>query len=98
MCIATAASSANGMSLMRTVRTFVLALRRAMLKSLPSDRVLRLIPYVVVSNAFFSNRPTKIPKSVGARIQPCLTPLRLLNGSNELPLNCIVLFVSVWKD
>ena len=36
--VATAASSANSLSLMRTLRTFVLALRRARLKSLPSDR------------------------------------------------------------
>ena len=37
--VATAASSANSMSLMRTLRTFVLALRRARLKNMPSDRV-----------------------------------------------------------
>ena len=39
-----------------------------------------------------------MPKSIGARMQPCLTPLRILNGSEELPLNCTVPFVSVWKD
>ena len=39
--VATAASSANSMSLTRTLRTFVLALRRARLKSLSSDRVRR---------------------------------------------------------
>ena len=33
------ALSANSMSLMRTLRTLVLALRQARLKSLPSDRV-----------------------------------------------------------
>ena len=90
------ASSSNSISLMRTLRTFVLALRRARLKSLPSDRVRRLIQSVVVSNACFSNRP--MPKSIGARTQPCLTPLRMSNGSEELPLNCTVLFVLVWKD
>ena len=42
--------------------------------------------------------PKKIPKSVGARTQPCMTPLRISYGSEELPLNCTVLFVSVWKD
>ena len=93
-----AASSANSMSLMRTLRTFVLALRRARLKSMPSDRVRRQIPSVVVSNACFSNMPKKIPKSVGARTQPCLTPPRISNGSEELPLNCTVPFGSVWKD
>ena len=39
-----------------------------------------------------------MPKGVGARTQPCLTPLRNLNGSEELPLNCTVPFVSVWKE
>ena len=39
----------------------------------------------------------KKPMSVGARTQPCLTPLRIWNGSEELPLSCIVPFVSVWK-
>ena len=39
----------------------------------------------------------KVPKSIGARTQPCLTPLRILNGSEKLPLNCTVPFVSVWK-
>ena len=38
-----------------------------------------------------------MPKSVGARTQPCLTPLRISTGSEELPLNCTVPFVSVWK-
>ena len=39
-----------------------------------------------------------MPKSVGARTQPCLTPLQISNGSEELQLNCTVPFVSVWKD
>ena len=93
-----AASSANSMSLARTLRIFVLALIRARLKSLPSDRVRRWIHSVVVSNACFSNRPKKIQKIVEARTQPCLTPLQISNGSEELPLNCTVPFVSVWKD
>ena len=93
MWVATGASSANSMCLMRTLRTFVLALRRARLKSLPSDRV--QLPSVVVSKACFSNKPKKIPKSVGARTQPCLTPLRISNGSEELILNYTVPFGSV---
>ena len=88
MWVATAASSAYSMSLMRTLRTFVLALRRTRLKSLLS----------LMSNACFSNRPKKIPTIVGERTQPCLTPLRISNGSMELPLKCTVPFVSVWKD
>ena len=56
------------------------------------------IPSVAVSNACFSNMPKKMPKSVGARKQPCLTPLRISSGSEELPLNSTVPFVSVWTD
>ena len=70
----------------------------ARLKSLPSNRVRRSIPSVVVSNACFSNRPKKPAKGVGARTQPCVTPLRISNGFEELSLNCTVPFVSVWKD
>ena len=66
---------------------------------MPSDRVRRLIHYVGVSNACFSNMPKKMPKSAGVkRTQPCLTPLRISNGSEELPLDCTVPFVSLWKD
>ena len=96
--VATAASSANSMSLMRSLRNFVLALRRARLKSMSSERVRKWIPSVVVSKTCFSNRPKKVPKSIGARTQPCLTPLRISNVSEKLPLNCTVPFVSVWKD
>ena len=39
-----------------------------------------------------------IPKSAGAKTQPCLTPLRISKGLEELPLTCAVIFVSVWKD
>ena len=80
MWVATAASSANSMSLMRTLRTIILALRRARLRSLPSDRIRRWIPSVVISKEYFSSRATKITKSVGARTQPCLTPLRISNA------------------
>ena len=53
-----------------------------MLKSrLPYDQVRILISSVVVLNACFSNRPKKIPTSVGARKQHCLTPLRISIGS-----------------
>ena len=78
---ATSKSSANIMSLMRTLRTFVLALRRARLETLPSDRVrrYRFLP-LLCRRHVFSNRPKKIPKSVGVRTQPCLTPLRISNG------------------
>ena len=86
------------MSLIISLRTFVLVLRRARLKSLLSERVRKYIPSVVVSNTCFSNRPKKLPKSIGARTQPCLTPLRISNVSEKLPLICTVPFLSVWKD
>ena len=75
-------------SLMGTVRTFVLALNRAKLKSLSSDRVRRYIPSVVVSRACFSSRAKTIPESVVARMQPSFTPLRTSNGSEVLTFNC----------
>ena len=37
-----------------------------------------------MSKVCFSNRPKKIPKSVGARTHPCLSPLRILNGFEDL--------------
>ena len=40
----------------------------------------------------------KNPKGVDARAQPCLTPKRISNGSEQLPLNCTVPFMSVWND
>ena len=58
----------------------------------------RVIVYVVVSKACFSSVLKKIPKRVEARSQPCLTPLQISIGSDELPLNCTVALVSVWKD
>ena len=77
MWVATAASLANNMPLTRIGRTFVLALSRASLKSLSSDRVRRKIPSVVASKAWFSSRAKQIQKSVGASTQDCLTPLRI---------------------
>ena len=75
-----------------------LALRRARLKSLSSELVRKYIPSVVVSNTCFSNMPKKLPKSIGAMTQPCLTPQRISNVSEKLPLICTVPFLSVWKD
>ena len=80
------------------LRTFVLALRWPRLKSLSFNRVLREAPSVPVSKAFFNGRTNKNPKSIAARTQPCLTLLRMSNGSEELPLNYIVPFMSSWKD
>ena len=87
---ANAASSTNSMSLMRASRNFVVAVRQAGLKSLPSFLVCREISSVVVPKSCFRSREKKIPKEEGARMQPCLTPLQMLKGSEGLPLNCTV--------
>ena len=44
------------------------------------------------------HRSSKSPKSVVARTHPCLTPLRVTDGSEQLPLNYNVPIMSVWKD
>ena len=77
-------------------QTFILALRCPRLKSPPSDLV--CIPSDAVPKACLKIMATKIPKSVGARTHPCLTLLRMLKGLEELPLNCTVPFMFVWKD
>ena len=83
---------------MRASQTFVLALRRPRLKSLPSDLVYRQIASDIVPKACLKSRAKKIPKSVEARTHPCLTSLRMSKGLEELPLNCTVPFMLVWKD
>ena len=98
MWVVTAASSANSVSLMRASRTFVLTLRRPRLKSLSSDLVRRQIISNAVPKACLKSKAKKIPKSVGAKTHPCLTPLLMSKGLEELPLNCTVPFMFVWKD
>ena len=85
MCELRAASSANSISLMRTVRTLVFALRRARLNSFPSLLVCRWTPSVDCPNAKFSSREKKVPKKVGARTQPCFTLLYIGKGSEASP-------------
>ena len=98
--LVTAASSANSMSLMRASRTFVLALRQPRLKSLPTDLIRRPIPSDAVPKACLKKGAKKIWRfqRVGARTHPSLTPLRMSRGLEELPLNCTVPFMFVWKD
>ena len=86
------------MSLMRASQHFVLAVKRPRLKNLPSDLVRRHILSDTVPKACLKSRTKKIPKSVGARTHPCLTPLWMSNGLEELSLNCTVPFMFVWKD
>ena len=55
--------------LVRTSHTLVLALRRARLKSPPSDLVGKYIASVALPKACFRTRAKKIRKSVGAKTQ-----------------------------
>ena len=50
------------------------------MKSLPFDLVRRRIPSDAVPKVCLKCRAKKIPKSVGARTHPCLTPLRMSKG------------------
>ena len=68
------------------------------MKSLPSGLVCRQIPSDAVSKVCLKSRAKKIPKSVGGRTHPCLTSLRMSKSLEELPLNCTVPFMLVWKD
>ena len=79
------------MSLMRASRTFALALRRPRLG--PQTASADAVPKTCLKS-----RTKRIPKSVGARTQPCSTPLRMSNCLVELPLNCTVPFMFVSKD
>ncbi len=93
-----AASSANSISLIRTLCTLVFARRRARLKRLPSLLVRMKTPSSDWLKAWRSSREKKMPKSVGARTQPCFTPLRIGKGSEDEPSYWTVPFISSWKD
>ena len=85
VCAVRAASSANSISLMRPLRTFVSARRRARLKRFPLVLVRRYTPSSDWLKAKDSNIEKKMPKSVGASTNPCFTPLFIGNGSEEEP-------------
>ena len=85
VCVATAASSAKRKSLRHLTLTLVFAFNLAMLKSFPSDHALIYFPSVRDPNAFFSRTNKYIPNSVGAKTQPCLTPLLISKVSEMLP-------------
>ena len=58
-------------------------------QQIPSNAVPKVCP---------KSRAKKIQKSVVARTHPCLKPLQMSKGLEELPLNCTVPFMFVWKD
>ena len=91
MCEATAASSAKSMLVMMVSHTLVFALSLVALYSLPSDLVCISTPPVEFPKAYFRRRKKRMPKrvKVGARTQPCLTPLLVSKGLNMLPFAAI---------
>ena len=78
------------MSLKIVVFTFVFAFKREGLNSLPSVRVCRYILSSTVPKACLRSSKKKITKTVGANMQPCLTPLRILKGLDTFPSCCTV--------
>ena len=79
------------------------------MKSLPSDLVRRQIPSDAVPKSCPKSRAKNIPKSVGAMMHPCLTPLRAMTHLcltplrvskclEEMPLSGTVPFMFEWKD
>ena len=93
-----AASSANNRSLIVTVLVFVLVHNLEMLKRQLSDLEWRYTPSVDLLKACFKSGVKKIPKRVGASMQPCLTPLLTQNSADTSPSNCTVLIIPSWKD
>ena len=83
MCDVKAVSSANSIFLMRKVRTLVFAFRGARLNSFPSLLVCGWTPSSEWRNAKFRIKEKEMPNKVGARTQPCFTPLRILKGSDD---------------
>ena len=96
MCEATAASSAKSMLVMMVSHTLVFALSLVALYSLPSDLVCMSTPPVEFPKAYFRKRKKRMPKGVkvGARTQPCLTPLLVSKGLNMLPSYWMAAFIS----
>ena len=91
-----AVSTANK-SLIAAVLVFVLACNLEMLKRL-LDLEWRYTPSVDDLKARFKSKVKKMPKRVGASMQPCLTLLLTLNSADISPSNCTVLIMPLWKD
>ena len=83
---------------MVVLRTVVFAFSRARLNSRASDLVRRYTPSVASPKACFRSRAKKMLKSMGARTQPCLTPLLISKESDMLPSYWMVAFKSSWED
>ncbi len=97
-CATRTASSAKSSSLISTLCTLALALRHVRLNRFPSLLVWMYIPSSDWLKAHYNTREKKMPKSVGARTHPCLTPLRIGKGVEYEPSYWTVPCMSSWKD
>ena len=98
LCATRAALSAKSRSRSIHLRTLVLARSLDGLDNFPSERVRSRTPSTAEPKACFRRMEKKILKSVGAKTQPCLTPMLMSNASDELPSNLTVPRDPSWKD
>ena len=97
---ATAEWSANSIVLFynRVLITLVFAFSREGLNSFPSVCFCRYIPFSVVPKASFKSSEKKIPYSVGANTQSCLTQLKLWKDFDTFSSCCTIPYILLWKD
>ena len=81
-----------------TYQHLVLARSLATLKSLPSCLVRTYTPSSQSANAYWRSIKKKIPNRVGAKTQPCFTPLLTGKGSEVAPSKQTVLCMPWWKE
>ena len=86
---ATAASSANIISVIIVFFTFSFAFKREGSNSFPSVRVCRDIPSSAVQKICLRSSEKKIPKSIGSSTQPHLTQIWILKGQISIALYSI---------
>ena len=80
---------------MRNLWIFILASNQARLKIQPPERVWRRMPSKSCPKVYFSIREKNIPKSVGAKMQPCFRPLMMLKATEAELSNYTVSFISL---
>ena len=93
-----AQSSAKRKSRTRASRTLVLAFRRLRSKNRPSHLLRTLIPELVLERAANSMDANRRLNSVGAKTQPCFTPLKTGKGSEAAPCSITRAIIPSWKD
>ena len=69
-----------------------------MLKNLPSALVWMYTPSLQSLKAYWRSMEKKMPKNVGARTQPCFTPMLTGKASEVAPLKHNVLCMLSWND